>query len=168
MSRAHDDHEPLDANTLPEHMHRLHRVARSLCGSVHDAEDLVQETFARVLARPRTLREGEALPYLLRALRNTHLSGIRDAGRRPRTVELPDDGSSPLRSSFALPEAACEHHEVLAAVAALPDPFRQALVAVDVVGVSYREAAVAFGSRETTIASRLFRAHQRVRRAMEA
>jgi RNA polymerase sigma-70 factor, ECF subfamily len=167
MPRAHD-HTSLDPNALPEHMHRLHRVAGSLCGSTHDAEDLVQETFARVLARPRTVRRTETLPYLLRALRNTHLTGVRDAGRRPRTVELPSDDNSALRSSFALPEVALEHREVLDTVAGLPDPFRRALVAVDVAGLSYRQAAHALGSRDATIATRVFRAHQRVRQAVEA
>ena len=104
------------------------------------------------------------LPYLLRALRNTHLTGVRDAGRRPRTVELPSDDNSALRSSFALPEVALEHREVLDPVAGLPDPFRRALVAVDIAGLSYRQAAHALGSRDATIATRVFRAHQRVGR----
>ena len=119
MQPQHDVHAALDPGTLPMHMHRLRRVARGLCGSEPDSEDLVQETFARVLARPRMVREADTLPYLLQALRNTHLTGIREAGRRPRTVELPDDESSSLRSSSGLPEAALECREVLAAVAAL-------------------------------------------------
>jgi RNA polymerase sigma-70 factor, ECF subfamily len=166
MRRPRDDTKPLDPGALPDHMPRLHRAARSLCGSPDDAEDLVQDTFVRVLARPRTLRDGDALPYLMRALRNTHLTGIREAGRRPRTVGLPDDDGPALRSSFALPEAALEYHEVLAAVRALPDPFRTALIASDVAGISHRQAAVAFGSCEATIASRVFRARERVRRAV--
>jgi RNA polymerase sigma-70 factor (ECF subfamily) len=148
-------------------MRRLHRAASSLSGSRYDADDLVQETFARVLARPRKVREAETLPYLLRALRNTHLTGIREAGRRPRTVEMPGDDGATLRSSFALPEQAIEHREVLSAIAALPEPFRSALVASDIAGVSHRQAATAFGSREATIASRVFRARQRVRLAVD-
>ena len=166
MQRLDDDRAALDPGALPEHMLRLQRVARSLCGSVPESEDLVQETFARVLARPRMVREGDTLPYLLQALRNTHLTAIREARRRPRTVELPDDDSSALRSSFGLPEAAFECREVLSAVAALPDPFRTALVASDVAGISHRQAAAAFGACEATIASRVFRARQRVQAAV--
>jgi RNA polymerase sigma-70 factor (ECF subfamily) len=166
MQPQHDDHAALDPGALPEHMHRLRRVARVLCGSEPDSEDLVQETFARVLARPRLVREADTLPYLLQALRNTHLTGIREAGRRPRTVELPDDESSSLRSSSGLPEAAFECREVLAAVAALPDPFRSALVASDVAGIPHRQAAVALGACEATIASRVFRARKRVQAAV--
>lgn len=166
MQPQHDDQVALDPGVLPIHMHRLHRLARSLCGSVPDSEDLVQETFARVLARPRMVREDETLPYLLQALRNTHVTGIREAGRRPRTVELPADDSSTLRSSFGLPEAAFECREVLAAVAALPDPFRSALVASDVAGIPHHQAAVASGACEATIASRVFRARKRVQAAV--
>jgi RNA polymerase sigma-70 factor, ECF subfamily len=166
MQPQHDVHAALDPGTLPLHMHRLRRVARGLCGSEPDSEDLVQETFARVLARPRMVREADTLPYLLQALRNTHLTGIREAGRRPRTVELPDDECSSLRSSSGLPEAALECREVLAAVAALPDPFRSALVASDVAGIPHRQAAVAFGACEATIASRVFRARKRVQAAV--
>ncbi len=147
---------------LVEHVERLYRAAWALCGSPHDAEDLVQETYLRVLARPRRLRRREELPYLLRALRNTYLTGLRAARRRPRTLALPDAESLVLRSSLAEPDVAIEHGAVLEAIAALPDPLRSALIAVDVVGLSYREAARALGVREAAITSRLFRARQRV------
>jgi hypothetical protein len=49
----------LEAARLPDHLDRLLRSALALCGSPHDAEDLVQETFARVLRRPRLLRHEE-------------------------------------------------------------------------------------------------------------
>ena len=43
----------LDPQSLSKHIDRLYRAAWALCGSREDAEDLVQETFARVLSRPR-------------------------------------------------------------------------------------------------------------------
>jgi RNA polymerase sigma-70 factor, ECF subfamily len=51
---------------------------------------------------------------------------------------------------------------VFDAIAALPDPFREVIVAVDLVGLSYREAAALLGVREGTIMSRLHRARERV------
>jgi RNA polymerase sigma-70 factor (ECF subfamily) len=150
---------------LPDHMDLLFRAAWALCGSPHDAEDLVQETYARVLARPRLLHRREELPYLLKVLRNTFLTSLRTAGRRPRTVAMPPDESHALRSSLAEPEVAAEQRELLAVIAELPDDFREALVAVDIVGVSYREAARALGTTEATITSRLYRARERVARA---
>jgi RNA polymerase sigma-70 factor, ECF subfamily len=151
---------------LPDQVDRLYRAAWALCGSPHDAEDLVQETFARVLARPRRLHRGDELPYLLGALRNTHLTSLRTQQRRPRTVELPADESETMRSALADPEAALEQQELLATIAALPDAFRQALIAVDVVGLSYREAGRLLGVREATITTRLYRARRLIARTL--
>jgi RNA polymerase sigma-70 factor (ECF subfamily) len=153
---------------LPEQMDRLSRAALALCGSSHDAEDLVQETFARVLARPRRLHRDDELSYLLQALRNTYLTGLRTRGRRPRTVELPAEASEILRSARADPEAAFEQRELLAAIAALPPHFRDVLIAVDLVGLSYREAGRLLGVRETTVTTRLYRARGRVAHALAA
>ena len=75
----------LDPDDLGDHLDRLYRAAWALCGDRHDAEDLVQETYAGVLARPRWLRGEDDLGYLLRALRNTHAGRLRTASRRPRT-----------------------------------------------------------------------------------
>ena len=151
---------------LPDQVDRLHRAAWALCGSPHDAEDLVQETFARVLARPRRLRGDHELPYLLGALRNTYLTSLRTAGRRPSTVELPAEESQTMRSALADPEAALEQQELFATIAALPDDFRQALIAVDLVGLSYREAGRLLGVREATITTRVYRARQRIARTL--
>src|SRR5262245_33715190 len=81
----------LDPASLGDHIDRLYRAAWALCGSREDAEDLVQETFTRVLARPRRLRYGDDVSYLLGALRNTFLSQKRTESRRPRPVPLPDE-----------------------------------------------------------------------------
>jgi len=80
----------LDPERLGDHFDRLYRAAWALCGSREDAEDLVQETYAHVLRRPRLLRSDEDLGYLLRVMRNTHFSGHRASRRRPRTEPLPD------------------------------------------------------------------------------
>jgi RNA polymerase sigma-70 factor (ECF subfamily) len=55
---------------------------------------------------------------------------------------------------------------VLAAVAQLEESFRLALIAVDIVGLSYAEAARALGTREATITTRLYRARQRLARQL--
>ena len=80
----------LDPEDLGDHLDRLYRAAWALCGRREDAEDLVQETYARVLARPRWLRREDDLAYLLRALRNEHTSRVRVTARRP--VPLSFDG----------------------------------------------------------------------------
>jgi RNA polymerase sigma-70 factor (ECF subfamily) len=158
----------LGSDRLVGHLDRLHRAARGLCGSSHDAEDLVQETIARVLARPRTLRRREELRYLLAALRNVYLTSLRSASRRPRSVELLTDESETMRSAWPEPDQALEQRELIEPIGALPRDFREALVAVDVGGLSYREAAGLLGVRESTITTRLFRARERVAWALRA
>ena len=157
----------LDPNHLGDHLDRLYRAAWALCGSREDAEDLVQETYARILQKPRMLRSDDDLGYLLRVLRNTHFSRLRTAARRPRLDALPDDDFERLEDHRVRgPEAALGASELYALIAALPDPFREALVAIDVVGLSYGEAARALRVREATITTRLYRARQRLAHAL--
>jgi RNA polymerase sigma-70 factor, ECF subfamily len=156
----------LDPHSLTKHVDRLYRAAWALCGSREDAEDLVQETFARVLSRPRVLRGDDELYYLMRALRNTFFTSRRTAGRRPVTVATPEDVVVADPRPMGQPEQALEMQEVYATIAALPEDRRLALVAVDVLGLSYREAARALRVREATITSRLFRARKQVAREM--
>ena len=156
----------LDPERLGDHLDRLFRAAWALCGSREDAEDLVQETYERVLRKRRVLRSEDDLGYLLRTLRNTHFSRQRSASRRLRPHPLPDDLGRVEDVAAVTPQAAVEAHELYATIAALPDDFREAVVAVDVLGLSYREAARALRTREATITTRLYRARQRLARTL--
>ena len=153
----------LDPDHAGDHIDRLYRAAWALCGSREDAEDLVQETYARVLAKPRLLRKEDDLGYLLRALRNTFLLRKRTEGRRPRTQPFPEDLEPAGGRS---PQAELEAREVFAAIAALPPDFRDVLVAVDVAGLSYDETARALRIAQGTVMSRLYRARQQVARKL--
>ena len=147
------------ANSIPNrsarHIAQLYRAAYGLCGSRQDAEDLVQDTFERVLRRPRFLRRDQDVVYLLRVLRNTWISSGRakrtvvttPAGDDIEAIEAPND---PIAQSI-------EGAAVYEALQELTQPLREALVAVDVLGLSYREAARALGTKEGTIMSRLHR-----------
>jgi RNA polymerase sigma-70 factor (ECF subfamily) len=152
----------LDPQSLSQHIDRLYRAAWGLCGSREDAEDLVQETFARVLSRPRVLHGDDELYYLMRVLRNTFLTSRRTASRRPVTVATLEDVVSADPKPMGRPDQALEVQELYETIAQLPQGFREALVAVDVLGLSYREAARALGVREATITTRLFRARKQV------
>src|SRR6201985_340043 len=165
-STAMIDERELDPQALGDHIDRLYRAARALCGSREEAEDLVQETFACVLRRPRTLRADDDIGYLLQTLRNTFVSTRRTASRRPRTEPCPDLLELIEDTHAVRPEARVEAAEVHTAISVLPDDFRDALVAIDVVGLSYREAARALRVREATIKTRLHRARQRVADAL--
>src|SRR3954469_17054269 len=157
----------LDPAGLGDHLDRLYRAAWALSGSREDAEDLVQETYARVLSRPRLLRNDDDLGYLLRALRNTFLNERRTRSRRLRAEPLPDQIDIVADPRAAQPHEALEARDLYAAIAALPDDFRDVLVAVDVTGLSYKEAANALKIREGTVMSRLFRARQQVVRQID-
>jgi RNA polymerase sigma-70 factor (ECF subfamily) len=152
----------LDPQSLGKHVDRLYRAAWGLCGSREDAEDLVQETFARVLSRPRMLHGDDELYYLMRVLRNTFLTTRRTASRRPVTVATLDDVVAADPKPLGRPEQALEIQELYATIAELPEDFRMAIVAIDVLGLSYREAARALKVREATITTRLFRARKQV------
>src|SRR4051812_45142150 len=146
----------LDPARLADHVDRLYRAAWAMCGSREEAEDLVQETYARVLARPRWLRGEDDLGYLLRVLRNTHISRRRAAGRRPVGTPFSEDAPEPEDPGTGWrPEAALDVDLLFALIAQLPDSFREALVAVDVCGLSYAEAGRVLGVREATITTRL-------------
>jgi RNA polymerase sigma-70 factor (ECF subfamily) len=152
----------LDPQSLSKHVDRLYRAAWALCGSKEDAEDLVQETFARVLSRPRVLQGDDEVYYLMRVLRNTFLTSLRTASRRPVTVATLEDVVAADPRPTARPEQALEVQELYGTIAELPEDFRLALVAVDVLGLSYREASRALKVREATLTTRLFRARKQI------
>lgn len=150
----------LDPARLPDHIDRLYSAAWALCGSRHDAEDLVQETFVNVLKRPRLLRDNNEIGYLLRALKNTHANRYRAAARRPATRELfEDDAMAPEDTSI-------DGREIMQAIANIPPLFRDAVIAVDLLGLSYREAAHSLRIREATLTTRLHRGRQQVAREL--
>lgn len=156
----------LDPDRVAEELPRLYRVARAWSRSREEAEDLVQETYARVLARPRFLRGEDDVGYLLRAMRNTLVSQRRAQSRRPQTMPLFDDLSAAGRAADD-PIETVQNRQVYGAIQELPEEFRDALVAVDIAGLSYGEAASLIGVPEGTLTSRLFRARDRVARRLE-
>jgi RNA polymerase sigma-70 factor, ECF subfamily len=164
MPGRRDSFRELDPARLGDHFDRLYRAAYALSGSREDAEDLVQETFARVLARPRLLRREDDLAYLMRALRNTFVGGRRTLRGRTQHVPLDEELD---RAGGPGPEQVVEQRRVYGAIAALPPDFRDALVAVDVAGLSYREAARALRVPEGTVTSRLARARAQVADALD-
>src|SRR5215217_4178909 len=151
----------LDAARAGDHLDRLYRAARGLTGSPHEAEDLVQETYARVLSRPRLVDREKELGYLMTALRHTLID--RRRRRRLQAVSLEELPAEPAaRTQRGQPETALAAREIYAAIADLPQPYREVIAAVDLAGLSYREAALLLGVPVGTVMSRLSRARTRV------
>jgi RNA polymerase sigma-70 factor, ECF subfamily len=146
----------LDPATLAGHIDRLMRAALSMCGSRADAEDLVQEVCLRVLVKPRIVR-GNDLAYLHGVLRNTFISDYQTRVRRRTTPVEPESFAHVPAGAGDDPEIQALHREVRQAITELPAHYRDAVVAVDVIGLPYAEAAEALGVATGTIMSRLYR-----------
>jgi RNA polymerase sigma-70 factor, ECF subfamily len=151
---------PLDPSRLGDHIDRLYRAACALTGARVAADDLVQDTYAKVLAKPRLLRNDDDVGYLLKTMRNLFYDERRQAARRATDPVDPEDLDRV--EAMSGPVETAERRELLGVVAALPQEFRDVLVAVDVAGLSYKEAADSLGVPEGTVMSRLYRARKRV------
>ena len=149
------------------HGERLYRFAYRLAGNPHDAADLVQETFARVVPRLAELDpEGvDVGAYLGRSLRNVFLHGV----ERGRRVELRDEvpepcGAAPIELD---PERAAllgdQRDQVRRAVTRLASRQRLALTLCDVDGRTYAEIGRELGIGENAVAQLISRARQRLR-----
>jgi RNA polymerase sigma-70 factor (ECF subfamily) len=152
---------PLDSDLLVDSLDMLYRVALALCGSPHDAEDVVQDTCARLLSRPRYVERGREHSYLLVAVRHTFFDRWRGRASAPQQAPL-HDYAELLAGSYPSPHEVVESRAVFPAIAGLPEPHRSVIAAVDVAGMSYAETAEALGVPVGTVMSRLYRARSRV------
>jgi hypothetical protein len=85
------------------------------------------------------LRSEDDLGYLLRVPRNTFISARRAAARRPQAVVPPDTFDRFEEVSGVQLEARIEAAELYALISTLPPVFRETVVAIDAVGLSYNE-----------------------------
>jgi RNA polymerase sigma-70 factor (ECF subfamily) len=153
----------LDVSALPDHLDGLLPAAMALCGSRSDAEDLVQEVCAKVLAAPRVVQVDDRA-YLLGVLRNTFRSQCRS--RRRTVLVEPDHLLDVPETRRADPETTAFARAVHAGIAALPKGFRDVVLAIDVLGLSYAETAAALAVPAGTVMSRLSRGRDRVARGL--
>jgi RNA polymerase sigma-70 factor (ECF subfamily) len=157
----------LDVQRLPQHRDRLFRAACALCGSREDAEDLVQETYASVLKRTRFVRRQDDLAYLLRVMRNTWINMHRTRERRPQTVPFDESIDFVVDPAGDPGLTLVELRTIYQAIHELSPVLRDTLIAVDLIGLSYRQAALALGIPEGTVMSRLYRARDQVAGRLE-
>jgi RNA polymerase sigma-70 factor (ECF subfamily) len=154
--------EALLPHTLPAHIDALTRAARALTGSREDADDLVQDTLVRVLARDRAIEADAAGAYLHRALRNQYVSTLRRRDRRPRTAPLESDDFRLVAPSAGEPSSVVAAREVIGAIAALPADQRNVVASVDLAGFGYKETAASLRIPLGTVMSRLHRGRARL------
>jgi RNA polymerase sigma-70 factor, ECF subfamily len=154
--------QTLSPQTLPTHIDALTRAARAMTGSREDADDLVQDTLLRVLARDRAVEVEAAGAYLHQALRNQYVSTLRARDRRPRTAPLESEDFRLVAPSSGEPSAIAASREVIGAIATLPTEQRKVVAAVDVAGFGYQEAADNLRIPLGTVMSRLYRGRARL------
>jgi RNA polymerase sigma-70 factor (ECF subfamily) len=155
-----------------EHVDALFRVARHLTGRDADAEDLVQETFARALESESQFASGTNLrAWLFRILRNCHIDGYR-RGRRSFVLAVASDDDvadvaetarDPIRGDEELNRLrSLVAGDIERALASLSVDAR-AVVLLDLEGLTETELALAMDCGVGTIKSRLSRARAALR-----
>jgi len=179
MTAAAADLGPVWTNdTIRRYTAWLYRVALGLTRNATDAEDLVQETFAKALAASDRFRPGTNLGgWLYRIMFNTFTDDYRKRRRDPllladladREVDLPwSRDSADARSAEDRVLERLVQAEIVAAIRALPPGYRLMVYLADVQGLGYRQIAEVTGVSLGTVKSSLHRGRGRIRMQLGA
>jgi RNA polymerase sigma-70 factor, ECF subfamily len=150
------------------------RVARRVARDATEAEDLVQETYARAIRAWRSYQSGTNLrAWLLRILHNLAIDQARRRRRSPDTEPL-EEGDYYLYNRLEQVEQAdidrlverLSPGPLLDALAGLPENFREVVVLVDLGDFSYRETADILDVPIGTVMSRLHRGRRGLKKAL--
>jgi RNA polymerase sigma-70 factor, ECF subfamily len=156
---------------------QVYRVARRLVGSQQEAEDLMQETYARAFRSWRSFTPGTNLrAWLLRILTNLNIDRGRREQRAPETQPL-EEGDYFLYNKLesVTPNADSDEErvverlsqdDVVSALSAVPHDFRDVVVLVDIGEFSYQEAAQILDVPVGTVMSRLHRGRRILKREL--
>src|SRR3954462_14758876 len=155
---------------------QVFRVARHLSGSREDAEELVQETYARAFRSWRSYTPGTNLrAWLLRILTNLNIDRGRRIQRAPQTTPLEandyylydklaeSDGSVPDEDRVV---ERLSQDDIVSALSAVPHDFRDVIVLVDIGDFSYQDAANILDIPIGTVMSRLHRGRRILKREL--
>jgi RNA polymerase sigma-70 factor (ECF subfamily) len=150
---------------VEEHYADVQRWALRLTGNPHDADDLTQETFVRVFHALDRYQDGSFAAWLHRICTNLFLDSVRRNGKfkvapfDPDTHNLPDHQADPAWHY----ETAALVGRVGEALRRLPGQYRECVVACDIEGKSYEDAAATLGLKVGTVRSRLHRGRAAMR-----
>jgi RNA polymerase sigma-70 factor (ECF subfamily) len=155
---------------------QVFRVARHLVGSRDDAEDLVQETYARAFRSWRSFQPGTNLrAWLLRILTNLNIDRGRRQQRTPDLQPLEEGdyflynklegaGDGPTDEQRVVERLS--QNDVVAALSEVPHDFRDVVVLVDIGDFTYADAAQILDIPIGTVMSRLHRGRRILKQAM--
>ena len=154
----------------------LHNLARYLTGNDTDAEDLVQETYARALAGLGGFEPGTNLKaWLFRILRNTFISGYRRRRSDPTVGGLDTVAPSPATDAAGVPRVRADVEldqlrkvvadDIERALMSLTDDARTVIL-LDLEGLTEAEVGEVLGCPVGTVKSRLSRARAALRQRL--
>jgi RNA polymerase sigma-70 factor (ECF subfamily) len=153
---------------------QLHGAALRLTGNPEDAEDLVQETYAKAYAGFRGFQEGTNLrAWLYRIQANAFYSAYRAKKRRPSEIAVETLETAPPQGEASIPsaeETALSHMTdpaVTEALRSLPHHMLTTVYLADAEGYKYAEIAELTGVPMGTVMSRLHRGRKRLREWLE-
>jgi RNA polymerase sigma-70 factor, ECF subfamily len=163
--------EPSLPRAALEHVDALFRLARHLTGNDDDADDLVQETYARALGAGSQFSAGTNLrAWLFRILRNAYIDAYRRARNSPIRAGLKEDepdtaasGREPLRGDAELDRLRGIVAEDIEAALATLSADARTVVVLDLEGMTEGELAEVMGCSVGTVKSRLSRARAALR-----
>jgi RNA polymerase sigma-70 factor, ECF subfamily len=156
---------------------QVYRVARHLSGSREDAEELVQETYARAFRSWRSFTPGTNLrAWLLRILTNLNIDRGRRRQRTPDLQPLEETDyflynqlEQSTGDGTADEERVIERlsqDDIVGALSAVPHDFRDVIVLVDIGDFSYQDAASILDIPVGTVMSRLHRGRRILKREL--
>ena len=149
---------------LEEQIPRLRRYARALTRDVNRADDLVQDTLVRALAKQHLWQEGTNLrAWLFTLMHNQHVNDVRRGVREGITVELTE---APAMTAGPVAIAKLELRDLERALEKLPTEQREVILLVGLEGLAYEEVAVILKVPVGTVRSRLSRGRDLLRRLM--
>ncbi len=156
------------ADSIRENEPRLRALALRMLGDHHSADDAVQEACLRALRSIGRFRgDASMATWLYTITSNVCIDEWRRRRRRPVLAADTDDaGPSDVVADFA--DASVSRSGLTDALAGLSAPQREAFVLVEVWGFDYAEAGARLGVPSGTVASRLHRAKQAIRRYMDS
>jgi len=145
---------------------RLRRYARALVRDRDRADDLVQDTLMRALAKQHLWEPGTNLrAWLFTLMHNQHVNSVRRPARE--SVQLDTEEMSGSLIATTDPTASCQLRELDRGLARLPEEQREVILLVGLEGIRYDEAAAILNVPIGTVRSRLFRGRESLRRLMD-